>query len=68
MTYVPHTDAQSAQMLKLIGDLWSEAPAGSLFAVESDDRFDFSLLPDADEWDVRTYRPAVLGVAKKGEV
>jgi len=33
-----------------------------LFVVESDDRFDFGILPDAENWDVRVYPPAVVGI------
>jgi hypothetical protein len=39
------------------------APQDSLFVVESDERFDFELVPG--EWDVRTYSPAVVGVWHK---
>ena len=52
-------------MLELVGGLIEAAPSESIFAVESDERFDFGLLPDSQEWDVRTYRPAVVGVYRK---
>ena len=52
-------------MLDLIGTLIDRAPAGSIFAVESDDLFDFATLPNPDAWDVRTYYPAVVGVYRK---
>ena len=41
------------------------APQGSIFAVESDDDFDFATLPDPDAWDVRPYYPAIVGVYRK---
>jgi len=50
------------QMLQLLGGLLEAAPDASLFVVESDDRFDFGLLPDRDSWDVRSYPPAVIGI------
>ncbi len=56
--YVERTDA----MLELIDGLMRSAPAESIFVVESDERFDFGLLPDAPAWDVRPYPPAVVGV------
>ena len=59
--YVSRTE----EMLDLIGGLIEEAPAESLFVVEADDRFDFSLLPQADQWNVRTYSPATVGILRK---
>ncbi|HEV7225503.1 MAG TPA: RsmD family RNA methyltransferase [Pirellulales bacterium] len=53
------------EMLELIGKLFAAAPAGSLFAVESDARFDFGVLPEAGEWDVREYPPARVGIFRK---
>jgi 16S rRNA (guanine966-N2)-methyltransferase len=50
------------EMLELVGGLLRDAPEASLFVVESDDRFDFGLLPEPDSWDVRAYPPAVIGV------
>jgi 16S rRNA (guanine966-N2)-methyltransferase len=51
-----------AEMRALLTGLIDGAPPQSLFAVESDDRFDFGQLPDAGAWDVRVYAPAVVGV------
>jgi 16S rRNA (guanine966-N2)-methyltransferase len=59
--YIERTD----EMLELIEGLVAAAPGGSLFAVEADKRFDFALLPHADDWDVRTYPPAVVGIYRK---
>jgi len=50
------------QMLELIA-LWLKlASAGSQIVVEADERFDFSLLAQANNWDVRNYPPAVVGI------
>jgi len=56
---------RTGQMLELIGELMESAPERSLFVVEADGRFDFGLLPDAGAWDVRSYRPAVVGIYRK---
>lgn len=61
--YASHT----TEMLALIEQLLRNAPPGSMFAVEADERFDFGLLPQAGEWDVREYSPAVVGVYRMGE-
>jgi 16S rRNA (guanine966-N2)-methyltransferase len=53
------------EMLDLIGSLIHAAPSESILVVESDERFDFSLLPSDQPWDVRTYAPAVVGVWQK---
>lgn len=57
------------EMLELITEVINQSPVGSMILVESDERFDFNLLPGNvketryDEgWDVRTYAPAVVGV------
>ncbi len=49
-------------MLGLIGDLIESAPAQSVFMVEADRNFDFALLPDPANWDVRQYPPATVGI------
>ena len=60
---------RQTDMLDLISALLDHAPAGSIFLVEADERFDFDLLPGGARkekrgpgWDVRTYPPAVVGV------
>jgi 16S rRNA (guanine966-N2)-methyltransferase len=58
--YVSHT----AEMLALVGQLLHSAPQGSMFAVEADERFDFRQLPRADQWDVREYPPAIVGILR----
>ena len=57
--------SRQAEMLELISSLWGAAPVASLFVVESDERFDFSLLPESGIWDVREYPPAKVGLATK---
>ena len=52
-------------MLELIAGLIQSAPAGSVFVVEADARFDFQTLPDPQAWDVRSYPPAVVGIYRK---
>lgn len=52
-------------MLRLIEQLWQVSPVGSVFAVEADERFDFAALPDPEQWFVRAYPPAVIGIAEK---
>lgn len=49
-------------MLELLSAIMKSAPADSIVVVESDERFDFQLLPTSEQWDVRTYSPAVVGV------
>ena len=53
---------QRKELLDMIAKLFSVAPAGSLFVVESDATFDFTDLPHGDQWDVRQYPPAVVGL------
>jgi hypothetical protein len=53
-------------MLELIGSVRESAPEGSVLVVEADERFDFALLQnDGEEWDIRTYQPAVVGIWRK---
>lgn len=54
-----------AEMLALVGGLIERAPAESVFVVESDTRFDTSLLPPMPAWDVRQYPPAVVAIGRK---
>jgi 16S rRNA (guanine966-N2)-methyltransferase len=53
---------RAGRMLELIAGLIGTAPAGSIFVVESDARFDFGLLPEPKAWDVRSYPPALVGI------
>lgn len=54
--------SRGEELLGLIEWFCNSAPPGSLVVVESDERFDPSLLPEPDAWDVRVYRPAVIGL------
>lgn len=53
---------RTEEMLGLVQLVMESAPSGSVVVVESDTRFDAQTLPRADEWDVRTYPPAVVAV------
>jgi 16S rRNA (guanine966-N2)-methyltransferase len=53
------------EMLTLIERLIDQAPPGSIVVVEADRRFDFAALPQADDWNVRAYPPAVVGILRK---
>jgi len=57
--------SRAGEMLELIGGLLQAAPLKSVFVVEADKRFDFTLLPDPNVWDVRSYLPAVISVYRK---
>ena len=57
--------ARKDDMLQLLNHLIQMSPPGSLFAVEFDNRFDFRELPEADQWDIRPYPPAILGIWEK---
>jgi 16S rRNA (guanine(966)-N(2))-methyltransferase RsmD len=54
------------EVLKLLDDLLAQAPLRSIVVVEADRRFDFGQLPHADEWRVREYAPAVVGIYRSG--
>jgi 16S rRNA (guanine(966)-N(2))-methyltransferase RsmD len=54
-------------MLQLLDRLIAISPPGSVFAVEFDNRFNFRELPAADQWDIRPYPPAILGIWEKQE-
>ncbi len=56
---------RTEEMLALISTMCETAPPSSLILVEADGRFDTSLLPCADAWDIRTYSPAVIGLYEK---
>jgi 16S rRNA (guanine(966)-N(2))-methyltransferase RsmD len=53
------------EMLDLVARLWTEAPPESIFVLESDANYDFTGLPEGSEWDVRSYAPALVGIARK---
>lgn len=53
------------EMLSLIQKMLDAAPPGSRLIVETDERFNPEDLPDAAEWDVRQYPPAVVSLYRK---
>ena len=53
---------RKSEMLELIGSLVERAPSGSQIVVEADENFEFTELPRADAWRVRSYPPAVVGI------
>ncbi|WP_442483214.1 RsmD family RNA methyltransferase [Aeoliella sp. SH292] len=62
------------EMVDLITSVMEHAPLESAVVVESDDRFDFNLLPGtikqdrySEGWDIRPYLPAMVGVWRKRE-
>jgi 16S rRNA (guanine(966)-N(2))-methyltransferase RsmD len=55
---------QADELLALLAALIDRAPPGSQFVAEADERFDFAKLPRADEWLVRPYLPAVVGILR----
>ena len=56
------------EMLEMMQLLYVNAPIESVFVIESDSRFDFSLLQLTEENDLRrrSYPPAEIGVYRKG--
>jgi len=65
--YLFYHERQTA-MLELIQCIQRHAPAKSILIVEADEKFDFDLLnetisPDqAEQWELRNYPPAVIGI------
>lgn len=49
-------------MKQLIQTVCRLAPPQSLLVLETDEHLDRASLPWSDQWDVRTYAPAVLGI------
>lgn len=56
--YVDRLDA----MLELIAWACRVAAVPSVIVVEADQRFDMGRLPDANQWDIRPYPPAVVAL------
>ena len=52
-------------VLNLIGLLIQAVPNGSNVIVEGDSRLDWQTIPSSDEWDVRSYHPAEIGIWRK---
>ena len=55
---------RTEEVMKMLESLIELAPAESIFVVESDRRFDHSQLPNADNWVIREYSPAVIATLK----
>ena len=55
---------RAADVVDLIERLLAAAPAKSIFVVEAVEAWNWSLLPRADQWDVRVYAPAVVGLLR----
>jgi 16S rRNA (guanine966-N2)-methyltransferase len=55
---------RTEEMLRLISLCCERAPPGSMVIVEADQRFDAATLPEPEQWDTRTYRPAVVSVRR----
>jgi hypothetical protein len=53
------------EVLDLMHFFFERSRAGSLLLVEADRRFDFGLLDDPENWVVRRYPPAVVGIYRK---
>ncbi len=51
-------------LLTLLERVLQQAPPESVLVAEADGRFDFTKLPRADQWDVRAYPPAVVGILR----
>lgn len=56
--------SRKADLLTMLAKLISIAPPTSQFVVEADARLDFAELPQAGEWDVRPYPPAIIGILR----
>lgn len=54
--------SQKDKIIQLIDSLMRVAPEGSVFVVESDERFNPAELPDPEKWRVRQYAPALISV------
>ncbi|QDU93564.1 RsmD family RNA methyltransferase [Lignipirellula cremea] len=60
--------SQLESMVALLTGLLEVAPPDSLCVVEADERFDMTLLPHPEEWNIRTYRPAEVALYRKPAV
>ncbi len=50
--------------MDMLSSLTELCPPGSLMVVESDSRFDQSLLPNSQSWSMREYSPAIIAIRK----
>ncbi len=53
---------RKADLVAMVSKLLALAPPESTVIVESDERFDPAELPEADQWNVRAYAPAVISL------
>lgn len=58
---------RTQDVFDLLKSLYDQAPAQSVFVVESDTTFDWSAFESLGPWDIREYAPAVLGIHKFGD-
>jgi 16S rRNA (guanine966-N2)-methyltransferase len=61
---------RQAEMAYLVKQIQNHAPTGSILIIEAEEPFDLRLLCDIDgdeaqRWDIRSYRPAIVGVWRK---
>jgi len=56
---------RAEEMSELLAGLLNSTPPESVFIVEADKRFDFTLLPQPEAWDIRAYPPAIVGIYRK---
>ena len=54
--------SRTSEMIDLIERMIAAAPPRSTLVVESDERFDWSLLPQSPAWETRVYPPAVIRI------
>jgi 16S rRNA (guanine966-N2)-methyltransferase len=57
--------SRGAELRELMAEMIAIAPPGSVFVVEFDKRFEPSRLPQPEQWDIRRYPPAIVGVFRK---
>lgn len=55
---------READLLQMMHTVFDAAPSGSAFIVESDKRFEICKQMPFTTWDVRTYPPAVVAIAR----
>ena len=53
------------EMVKLVQDLYTAAPADTAIIVESDKRFEADVSLPCATWDIRAYPPAIVAIAEK---
>jgi 16S rRNA (guanine966-N2)-methyltransferase len=58
--YIDRTD----ETLKLLNTILTAAIPHSVLVVEADARFDFGLLPQPENWEIREYPPALVGILR----